>query len=71
MKEETEKIQDLQSAISVNDIQKLHFFADGSLAVLALLAGSSSPSEKINTLRKTTKTMELDLYNPTQLHCYS
>ena len=66
MKEETEKIQDLQRAISVNDIQSTGYFADGSLAVLALLAGSSSPSEKINTLQKTTKTTELDLHNPTQ-----
>jgi hypothetical protein len=71
MKEETKKIQDLQRAISVNDIQKTAFFVDGILAVLALLVGSSSPSEEIKTLRKTTKPMELDLHNPTQLHCYS
>ena len=69
MKEETGKIRDLQRAISVNHIQTAAFIADASLAIQTLLAGSSSPLEQINILRKTTNTLQLDLHNPTQLHC--
>jgi hypothetical protein len=65
MKEEKGKIHDLQRAISANYIQTTVFLAEASLAIQKLLAEPSSPSEQINTLRKTTNTMELDLQKPT------
>jgi hypothetical protein len=52
MKEETGKIHDLQIAISVNYVHTTAFLAETSLAIQTLLAGSSSPSEQINTLQK-------------------
>jgi len=58
-------MHDLRRAISVNYIQTTAFLAVASFAIQALLAGSPSPSEQINTLRKTTNTMEMGLHNST------
>jgi hypothetical protein len=58
MKGETGKVQDLQTAISVN------FLADASLAIPALLTGSSKTCQQINTWPKTTKIKEKNFQNP-------